>query len=238
MVIDYLKQPGLIQNNLLPDTYLTLQQAERLRMMERYNELMQFLFPVLEKDIYNPSILIYMAYALDGIGMKVKSLNCAEKACFCNQNYCYGLAELGSEMLAENGLSSAEEYFVRAYKENPAMVHSQFIFARALQKAGRYNEALTYFNSFRSYYGPLPVDFYMGETHMLQGDDNKALQYYNSGLRELTEDPFLWVRFGDRSVIENVIRFYERNGFDSRAVELRIALETGKKYYPDSWTAQ
>ena len=198
-----------------------MQKADLFLQMERYEELLIHLSRIPEREVADPSVLIYEARAYLGLDNTRKSLEYAEKACLVDRNYCYGLPELGAAVLNRSGLAGARMLFDRGYELSPDMDHSQFNYAMALKKSGRYDEAIKYFKAFRDHNGPFPVDFYIAEIFRLKHDDVSTLKYYDSARNELARNPAALAGFGDVSVIKAAADFYERNGYMAYASELK-----------------
>ncbi len=224
LVIDLLRDPALLEEERLPTRYLFLQRADMLLLMKRYDELLHHLTPYIDEENIDPSIYIYAAQAYHGLGDRGNSFHWAEKACLTEKTYCYGLPELGIFLLDQYGIESAEMFFSRGYGLCPDMDHGQFRFAMALKEAGKYDEAVRYFKTFRSCYGAFPVDFYIAETCLLKGDNASALAFYDSGRSAVLHDPSLLAGFGDFRAIEGAVAFYEAKGFSLQAQELREVL--------------
>lgn len=220
LVADIIRAPGLIRQPELPDRYAFLQRADLLNIMGRHGELLNLVNPLLEAGISDPPVFLYAALACEGLGKRGDAFLWAEKACLADNGYCYGLPQIGTAVLNHGGLAAAERFFLRGYELRPGMDEGQFRFAMALKESGRYDEALRYFNAFRGIYGPFPVDFYMAETFRLKGDEGSALQYYDSGRRELSRAPLVLAGFGDLRIIGQAAAFYAQKGYGGYAMEL------------------
>ena len=221
LVIDLLRMPALLEEERLPTRYLFLQRADMLMLMKRYDELLHHLSPYIGVNDIDPSVYIYAAQAYHGLGDRGNSFYWAEKACLAEKTYCYGLPELGIFLLDQYGIESAEMFFARGYGLCPDMDHGQFRFAMALKEAGKLDEAIRYFKTFRECYGAFPVDFYLAETYLRKGDEISALTFYDSGRSAIRHDPSLLSGFGDFRALESAAAFYETRGFSSHARELR-----------------
>ncbi|MBU0728654.1 MAG: hypothetical protein KKE17_03115 [Proteobacteria bacterium] len=232
LTLDLIKNPDMLTYPELPSRYATLQRAELLNMMGRYNALLTDLGPMAKQNEPDPGILMYVSQGLKGIGKADHSFRFAETACLQDRNYCYGLPELGASILTDKGLDAAEKFFTRGYELNPEMAHGQFKLAQAMKKAGRLDNAIEYLKIFRAHYGAFPADFYLGEIYALKGDYSTALDYFNSGRTELVNDVHAWAGFGDTGMVNIAIRFYDDRGSKDFADELRSCLNTKEKYYP------
>jgi len=224
LFIEIAKKPELAYNEVFPESYALLQQAELLHMMNRNSELLDYLLPYYEKGARYPPLLMYLAHALAEVGADTHAFLCAETACKANDNYCYGLCEIGCRLLATSTLGKAEKFFLRAYELNPRMAHSQFKLAQALKTAGRFDDAIRYFKIFRDEYGPFPADFYLGEVFLMRGDQASAEHHFNTAKEAIVASPDLWAGFGDVGIVQQAIAFYERKGRADSAQVLRTSL--------------
>lgn len=220
LAVDLLRHPEMRQQAELPEHYSVLQRADLLLSMSRYENLLDYLLPYQKRGDKDPAITMYIAKAYNAIGKIDKAFVYAEKACLTENNYCYGLPELGCNILDDRGLDSAERFFTRGYEMRPEMDYSQFRFALTLKQSGRYDDAIKYFKVFRDFYGPFPVDFYIAETYLLKGDESLALQYFDSARTELSQNPNVLTSFGDLKIIKKAVRFYEEIGYKNFAEEL------------------
>ncbi|MFC1524497.1 tetratricopeptide repeat protein [Thermodesulfobacteriota bacterium] len=232
LIVDLLGHPIISLRSQLPGHYEFLQRAERLRAMGRHGDLLDLLTPFLDEDFITAPALMYAAFACSGSGAVDQAFEYAEAACEKDRNYCTGLPEIGSEMLYTEGIEAAERFFVEGYRRNPDMARGQFKLALAMKKAGRYDDALHYFNMFRKLYGTFPVDFYIAETQLLNGNDSAALGYFNSARQQLLIDAHAWSAFGDERVVRRAIDFYERKGYENYAGEMQLSLALKEKNYP------
>lgn len=213
LVIDSMRIPGMLTQERLPGRYLYYQSVEQLMRSKRYKELLYEVATFQLKGGNDPNLCLYAAKASQSVGEMEKAFQYAEKACLTERSYCFGLPELGINMLEKGDIAAAERYFQRGYELNPKMELGQFRLAMALKKEGRLDDAIRYFRIFRNSYGPFPIDFYIGEAFQLKGDIFSALNYYNSARNEIIRNPSLLDRFGDYSVLEKCALFYEQQGF-------------------------
>jgi hypothetical protein len=225
LAIDALWIPGLVSQAGLPNRYSLLQRADLLLLAKRHGELLHELSPFLNDAVAEPAILGYAAKACQGLGETEKSFFYAEKACLGDSRYCYCLPELGTIVLDERGVDAAERFFVRGYDLCPDMDYGQFRFAMALKKFGRLDDAIKYFNDFRSCYGSFPVDMYIADTFLQKGDERSAMRYYDSCRTELTKNPAVLAGFGDFNSIEKAAVFYDRRGYARNASLLRDSIK-------------
>jgi hypothetical protein len=223
MIVDLLRSPEMRAQSELSGHYSILQRADLLLSMNRHGDLLDYLLPYLKQDDRDPAVTMYVAKAYHALGKFDKAFDYAEKACLAENNYCYGLPELGSQMLDECGLDSAERFFKRGYEICPEMDYSQFRFALTLKQSGKYEDAIKYFKVFRAFHGSFPVDFYIAETFLLVGDKASALKYFDSGRKELSQNPYALTSFGE--IIKKAVSFYEDNGFKNSAEELGKIME-------------
>ncbi|OGW25916.1 MAG: hypothetical protein A2X59_02340 [Nitrospirae bacterium GWC2_42_7] len=227
LAADLLRSPEMRAESELPEKYAVLQSVDLLLTMKRHKDLLDYLLPYLKKDEKNPAINMYVAKAYHELGEIDKSFAYAEKACLAENNYCYGLPELGSNILDDHGLASAERFFVRGYEMCPKMDYRQFRFAMKLKQSGRYKDAIKYFKVFRDLHGSFPVDLYIAEAYLLIGDEISALKYFDSARTELLQNPNALASFGDLSTIKRAVSFYEEKGLNKSAEELNQIMKPG-----------
>lgn len=233
LLIELLKSPGTVSEENMPNRYHALQQAEHLLMMGRNDDLFDHLLPYIERKTPDPAMLIYQAFALDSAGAEAHAYSFAEQACLADRNYCYGLCEIGGNLLPDHGLASAEKFFMRGYRLHPQMAFGQFTLAQAMLKNGRFDEAINYFMEFRKFNGSFPVDFYLGKTLMLMGDDTNAMTFFESARTELLKNPPAAADLGDVNIVMEAIEFYRRKGLTRIVNELQVTLAMRDKYRSD-----
>jgi tetratricopeptide (TPR) repeat protein len=221
LVVDTLRIPGLLSQKILPYRYNYLQSVDLLFQSRRYKELLHEFNTFQSEGGIDPNVYLYAAKTYQDLGQTEKAFLYAEKACLIDSNYCYGLPELGTGILDNSDIATAERFFLRGYELSPKMDLGQFRLAMALKRSGRLDEAIRYFKIFRSSYGPFPIDFYIAEAFLLKGDNSSALEYCNSGRSEIFRHPYVMDRFGDYSVIGKCAAFYEQQGFTRYATQLR-----------------
>lgn len=225
LTVDLLRSPEMRAQPELTKKYSVLQTADLLLSMHRYKDLLDYLLPYLKGDEENPAITMYVAKAYYELGEIDKSFAYAKKVCIAENNYCYGLPEIGSSVMNDHGLESSARFFIHGYEMCPKMDYSQFRFALNLKESGRYNEAIKYFKIFKKFHGPFPTDFYIAEAYLLKGDESSAMQYFDSGKSALLKDPSALTSFGDPKVIKKAVRFYKENDLKHFAEELINIME-------------
>lgn len=170
----------------------------------------------------DPNVLLYTAFAHYAKGDLTKAFNDAEGACRIDSKYCYGLADIGQCLIDTRRLPKALKFFDAAYALKPDMNFRQKNLADALKMAGRYNEALTYYEIYQSWNGSFPVQFQIADTYRLMGDEESALKHFMNALKCLQKNPSasVWHPI-DAEAIFAAITFFERKGLATRAEELR-----------------
>ncbi len=220
LAVDDLRRPAELSRNELLERYSILQRADLLVFMKRYEDLLNYLVPVMnERD--DPSLLTYAAKASFELGWIGKAFDFAEGACLAQKNYCYGLPELGNAVLDKYGLRAAERFFRRGYELNPRMDQGQFEFGVALKKAGKYDEAIESFQVFRSIYGPYPVDFFLAEAYLKKRDKVSAQRYYDSGRAAMMTLPNAVAGLRDANAIKRAAQFDDNKGRADYSTELK-----------------
>lgn len=170
----------------------------------------------------DPTILLYTAFAYYAGGDLAKAFNHAEAACRIDSKYCYGLADIGQCLIDTRRLSKALKFFEAAYALKPDMNFRQKNLADALKKAGQYRDALFYYEIYQSRNGSFPVQFHMGDTCRLMGDEKSALRHFLKALKCLRKKPYVSIRHSmDADAILAAIVFFESKGLAKQAEELR-----------------
>lgn len=222
VILEMLKEPALLSNPKPPELWTILQTADIYIKENKPKEVIQYLMPVLETYKDNPALSVYIAdahYLLNNID---KATTYAEKSCLIDKNFCYILPYIGRYLFIEERLSEAEWFFMRGYNLNPEMNYLQGDFAIALKKAGRYYDALKYFEIWKSMNGSFPSDFMIGEVYLLLGDEKTALSYFDRGRDSLRINPNVAIKSPEiADAMIKAVQFYEKNGYKNYADEIR-----------------
>ncbi len=222
VVSQMLKEPHLVSNANLPELWTILQMADTYSQENKPDEILQSLVPFLDTYEDNPCLLVYIADAYYSLNNIEKAFHYAEKSCLTDKNFCYILPYLGKYLAIEGRLSEAERFFVRGYNLNSKMNYLQADFAGALKKAGRYQDALRYFEILKSMNGSFPADFMMGEVCLLLGDEEAALLHFNRGRDQLKVDPIIEINNQEvADAILSAVQFYEKSGHKDDADDIR-----------------
>ena len=218
---EVLRKPDMIYGKF-PELWEVRQDADIYYEENKADLLLDLTQRHLEKHKNDPSLIMYAAFAYYGTGDIERAFDCAKRACLTNAGYCFGLADIGQCLTDAGRLPDAVKFFESAYSLCPKMNYRQKGFANALKRAGRYREALKYYETYRCKNGSFPVDFLMGETFLLVGDEESALEHFNRGRKYLKIDPYASVRYRvDADAILNAIEFYKKRGFKEYAGELK-----------------
>jgi len=218
---EVLRKPDMIYGTP-PELWTVRQNADIYYEGNKADLLFELTERYLEKYQNEPSLMMYTAFAYYGTGNFERAFDCAKKACLINPGYCFGLADIGQCLIDADRLPDAVKFFESAYSFCPGMNYRQKGFANALRKAGRYREALKYYETYRSKNSSFPVDFLMGETFLLMGDEESALKHFNRGRKYLEIDHYAFVKYRiDADAILSAIEFYEKRGFSEYAGELK-----------------
>jgi tetratricopeptide (TPR) repeat protein len=179
----------------------------------------------------DPSLMMYIAFAYLKAGDTEKAIKHAERVCLADKGYCFGLADIGQSLIDSGRLSDSLKCFKRAYELYTDMNYRQMNLANALRKAGRYKEAIKYYEKYRLMNGSIPVCFLMGKTFLLMGDEMSALEHYKLAREQLQSHNYFYIENEEigKAILEAVI-FYEKNGFQKFADELKMSLKMQKLY--------
>ncbi|MGD2126058.1 MAG: tetratricopeptide repeat protein [Desulfobacteraceae bacterium] len=219
--LEVLKNPGMVYDNP-PKLWMARQHGDNYYEENNASALLNHSISHLENYEEDPSLVLYAGFAYLGMGNVKQAFNFAKKACLIHSGYCYGLADMGQCLLDTDRLDDAVRFFECVYTLSPGMTFRQANYADALKKAGRYREALLYFERYRSRHGSFPVEFLIGETFLLMGDASSAMAHFERGTRYLDNDPYASVK--NQKVADAILRaiaFYEQKGFRGRARALK-----------------
>jgi len=169
-----------------------------------------------------PSLTLYLAFAQLAQGHIDQAFCLAADLCRKEPGFCPGLADLGQCLLDRGELEAGLRFFERAYALNPGLNYRQTEVAHALRRAGRFEDALDYYESCRRKNGSFPTDFLLGETCLHLGRDKQALRHFDRGRRALARELYPILRDEcDVEAVRSAIATYERMGLLKKARELR-----------------
>jgi len=141
----------------------------------------------------DPCLMAYQAFALLASGDNKGSFDLACGAVRLDKRYAFLLADLGQCLIDRGNLDEALQYFRAAYKAAPRMNFRQKNLADALMQAGRYREALYYYNIYRQSNGTYPVVFLMGEAALHLSDIARARSFFEQGALSLKRERYISV---------------------------------------------
>ncbi len=186
------------------------------------DRLLQTALPWVDSSSPDPTILLYTAVAYYAGGNLIKAFNHAEAACRIDSRYCYGLADIGQCLIDTQRLPEALKFFETAYALKPDMNFRQKNLADALKKKGQYAKALAYYEIYQSRNGAFPVQFHIGDTYRLMGEDASALEHFLKALKCLQENPYASIKHQtDADAVDAAIEFFERKGLGAGAKAVR-----------------
>jgi len=222
VIVKSLKEPCFISNPKLPGLWTVLQKADTYAKEIKPKEILQYLLPLLETYKDNPALLMYVADAYYLLNDIEKAFYYAEKSCLTDKNTCYLLPYIGKYLAIEGKLSEAEQFFTRGYGLNPDMNYLQGDFAVALKQAGRYHDALKYFEILKSMVGSFPSEFMIGEVYLLMGDERAAKTHFDLGRDSLRSTQYAVIdRQEVTAALISAVQFYEEKGNIDYADEIR-----------------
>jgi tetratricopeptide (TPR) repeat protein len=221
VILEMLKEPALLSDPKPPELWTILQTADIYIKENKPKEVIQYLLPLLETYKNHPALLIYVADAYYLLNDIEKAFYYAEKSCLIDKKFCYILPYIGKYLVIEGRLSEAEQFFTRGYNLNPEMNYLQGDFAIALKKAGRYHDALKYFEILKSMNGSFPSDFMMGEVYLLLGDERAAMSNFDRGRDFLKGNPNIEIKNPEiADAMISAVKFYEKNAYKNYAEEI------------------
>jgi tetratricopeptide (TPR) repeat protein len=216
---DILKTPSLLNN--MPELWAILSAADYYLKTKEYDRLIAFLNGVKSKYPDSKPIDVYLAFAYQGLSRLEKALDIARMLCVKDKNYCYALIELGIEIAKTENPEKAEPFFKSGYSMNPEIDFGQIYFGNALRKAGRFEDAIGYYLTFRRMNGSYPVDMIIGETYLMMGDEKRAGKFFDSARLALRRKRYVDVK--NRVVsqaLRTAVNYYEKKGLKEYALEL------------------
>jgi len=199
-----------------------LQKADIAYKQKRLGKSMNEIMPMLGRFADHPAVQVYIAYADLELGRYDEAFRYAEKACLTHRNYCYALLDLWYELKDSENPAETEKFYERGLELNPDMNNRLVEIALYLRKQKRYDESLKYLLRHRKLNGVYPVDFLIGETLLMKGDEEGAKKYFDSVRVFLRTDRYASVRnVEDVSAIKAAYNFYIGKGMKENALELR-----------------
>ena len=137
------------------------------------------------------SLKVYYSFALLSSGNAQEAFKTARTASLTDKRYAYLLADLGQCLIDRGNLDAALKFFQEAYEINSGMNYRQKDLADALLSAGRYESALRYYNIYRQNNGSFPVDFIMGLTALMMGEESEAGGWFELGFAGLRGEKYV-----------------------------------------------
>ncbi len=202
--------------------WTALQKADIAYKQKRLGKSMDQLMPFLGRFADEPAVQIYIAFAEMELGRIDDAFKYAEKACLTDRTYCYGLVELGYEIHQSAQSDGWEKFYRRGYGLNPGMNHRLVNMALHLRDDKRYDEALEFLFRHRKMNSLYPVDFLIGETMLLKGDEEGAGKYFDSVRIYLRRSLYTTVKNAEDVIaIKSAFDYYIKKGDMESALELK-----------------
>jgi hypothetical protein len=199
-----------------------LQKADIAYKQKRLGTSMNELMPVLGRFASHPAVQVYIAFAGIENNRFNDAYDYAEKACLQDKNYCYALVEIGYELQEEGKSEYVEKFYSRGYELNPEMNHRLVQIALYMRSQGRYDEAMHYLLQHRKLNDVYPVDFILGETLLMKGNNEDAKKYFDSVRIFIRNNRYVTIdNVQYKDAIRAAYNFYMKNGDTQNALELR-----------------
>ncbi|MEA3428866.1 MAG: hypothetical protein U9Q84_06610, partial [Thermodesulfobacteriota bacterium] len=130
-------------------------------------------------------LMSYRVFALQATGNNRDAYELACTLGSIDKRYAFILADLGQGLIDQGNLDAALPCFRAAYQSNPHMNFRQKNLGDALMAAGKYGQAIYYYDIYRQKNGPFPVAFAMGSAACKLGDDFQARTWFEQGVVSL-----------------------------------------------------
>ncbi len=186
---EFLSQPQKI-TGVYPKKWLIFNLADIYYQNGQAKSLLDLTKRFQENYSQDISLISYQAFALLAVGDKEKAFQVARKVALFNKNYAYLLADLGQCLIDKGEIDTALKYFKEAYKLNTQMNFRHKNLADVLFKAGRYEQALYYYDIYREKNGLFPVAFNIGLTKLKQDNNEQAGIWFRRGVESLKSEKY------------------------------------------------
>ncbi len=218
--VEILKRPSLLEK--MPDRWRILSAADYYLKTKQYIALKEFLEGVLKRYPESEPVKAYLGFVYLGLGYHKRAFDVGKQLCDSDIKYCYLMVNMGIALLKKARLKEAEPFFRYAYKRNPRIDYGHVEFGNALRVAGRYEEAISYYLKYRKMNGSYPVDFIIGQTYLMMGNEKKAREFFDSGKLALRSKRYVDVKNDVVSeALKTAVKFYEEKNLKEYADEIR-----------------
>lgn len=236
-LVALLRDPAPLAFATPPAPWWQIQDAMRqLGGGERHAEM-----PVMDKllrlhDDHPGSAALHflMARSYLRLGAEERALETGEDACRIDPGYCFGLEDLGLQLLERGRPDSAEVFFAAGARLRPGMRFALLDKALGLARAGRVEAALAALTVQIERNGPLPAAFVAGALLARQGDRAGARRRFDEALAQLARVPagvaipgFAAGRTEIAMAAAYAARFYREEGLAAEAARLEGDLRLG-----------
>jgi hypothetical protein len=198
-----------------------LKQADIAYKQKRLGKSMDQLMPKLGMFAQEPSVQMYIAYGSFELGLIEDAFSYAEEACLSDRNYCYGLIEMGNEVHL-SGSDKWEKFYRRGHELNQDMNYKLINFALSLRNTDRLDDSLEIFFRHRKMNSRYPVDFMIGQTYLMKGNEKESKKYFDSARIYMRSSLYAKIKHVvEMDAIKSAYDFYMKRGMQDSALELK-----------------
>jgi tetratricopeptide (TPR) repeat protein len=221
IVLETLQDPSLVYAKNPPPRWVKLQAAATLMQEGRAGEVEEVLKKYMthfEED--SPSLLMALANAQALSGGKGTALENAEKSCMADKGYCYGLLEIGIQLLESGDLPGAEPFFAAADRLNPGIYYGEMGRGVLLAELKEYDAAQKVFELMGQRSGmAFPSEFLIGSLYTAKGDRKEALRHFKEAVSSLDLFPSTWATHpAIVAAVQDAARLFREEG-DAKTAE-------------------
>jgi len=222
VIMNALKSQGVLPGKTIPAMWSAYQKADQYSGGYLPEKTIAFLTPLLRQYASDPWLLLYAADAYYQRNDTGKAFEYAEKVCINNKRNCFGLPYLGRYLLREGRIADADKFFEKGYRLYPGMIYYQWEMAFAYKKAGRFKDAMRYYERLRPLAGVFPADLFIGEIHLLLREREIADMHCRMAIEALSQTRDEGRDFSDVGTeIAGAAMIYEREGLGECSKMLR-----------------
>jgi len=196
-----------------PEIWLVKGLADIYYQSDRPRSLLDLTGRFLDKYPLDPCLMSYRCFALLSLGETDQAFELARRLAVLDQAYAFTLADLGQCLIDRGDIDTGLRFFQAAYDYQPGMNFRQKNLGDALFLAGRYTQALRYYNAYRNLNGPCPVVFSMGRAALETGDENQAARWFDQGVQCLKNEKYPPILSAiDQEALKIAGRFFQDRG--------------------------
>jgi tetratricopeptide (TPR) repeat protein len=219
-ILQGLNDPQLFKGQP-PESWVVYQEASDLKSKKEFKEMKTFLAPHLTRHKDDPTLMFLMAVAMLNNREIDGAFKLATDSCRVDKGYCYGLHELGLQLLEMEEPQLADQFFSAAEKLSPELDYGRVDRGLELIKLGERAAAIAVFKKLVAERGNYPYGFYLG--WMLAQDMRKksAISHFDKAVLALDESIPIQVGSAELAeAIASAIALYRELGMQEKAQRL------------------